>query len=119
MDLILTIGLPILGVIILVVLLFAMIKTANANEALVISGVGATTKDGNPIIKRAGGRVVVPFIQKAKYFDLCTRSTKIEGDVTKTVTGVPIRLDWAIAYHPDYEDPICASACSRKLPRQG
>ena len=39
------------------VALFAMIKTANGNEALVVSGVGATDKNGNPTIKRAGGRV--------------------------------------------------------------
>lgn len=103
LNLILSIVLPVVAVIVVVILLFSMIKTANANEALVVSGVGAT-KNGNPIIKRAGGRIVLPFIQKAKYFDLCTRSTKVEGDVTKTQTGVPIRLDWAIAYHPDYED---------------
>ena len=103
LNLILSIALPVVGVIVLVVLLFAMIKTANANEALVVSGVGAT-KNGNPIIKRAGGRIVIPFIQKAKYFDLCTRSTKVTGDVTKTQSGVPIMIDWAIAYHPDYED---------------
>ena len=103
LNLILSIALPVVAVIVVVILLISMIKTANANEALVVSGVGAT-KNGNPIIKRAGGRVVIPFIQKAKYFDLCTRSTKVEGDVTKTQTGVPIRLDWAIAYHPDYED---------------
>lgn len=103
LNLILSIALPVVAVIVVVILLFSMIKTANANEALVVSGVGAT-KNGNPIIKRAGGRIVIPFIQKAKYFDLCTRSTKVTGDVTKTQSGVPIMIDWAIAYHPDYED---------------
>ncbi|MBR2710512.1 hypothetical protein IKF02_02695 [Candidatus Saccharibacteria bacterium] len=94
----------ILGVVILLVvigLLFAMIKTADGNEALVVSGVGATDKNGNPTIKRAGGRVVIPLIQKVKYFDLCVRTAKVEGDVTKTITGVPVRIDWAIAYSPD------------------
>jgi len=84
-----------------VILLFSMIRTANGNEALVVSGVGATDKKGNPKIKRAGGRVVIPFIQKAKYFDLCVRTAKVEGDVTKTQTGVPIQIDWAVAYSPD------------------
>lgn len=84
-----------------IIILFAMIKTANGNEALVVSGVGATDKAGNPTIKRAGGRVVIPFIQKAKYFDLCVRTAKVEGDVTKTQTGVPIQIDWAVAYSPD------------------
>jgi len=37
--------------IILFIALFAMIKTANGNEALVVSGVGATDKNGNPTIK--------------------------------------------------------------------
>ena len=81
--------------------LFAMIKTANGNEALVVSGVGATDKNGDPTIKRAGGRVVIPFIQKAKYFDLCVRTAKVEGDITKTVTGVPVKIDWAVAYSPE------------------
>lgn len=85
----------------ILITLFATIKTANGNEALVVSGVGATDKDGNPTIKRAGGRVVIPFIQKAKYFDLCVRTAKVEGDVTKTQTGVPIQIDWAVAYSPD------------------
>ena len=61
-------------VIFVVAALFAMIKTANGNEALVVSGVGATDKNGNPTIKRAGGRLVIPFIQKAKYFDLSVRT---------------------------------------------
>ena len=52
------------AVVLFIVLIFAMIKTANGNEALVVSGVGATDKNGNPTIKRAGGRVVIPFIQK-------------------------------------------------------
>lgn len=86
---------------VIIIALFAMIKTANGNEALVVSGVGATDKEGNPTIKRAGGRVVIPFIQKAKYFDLCVRTAKVEGDVTKTQTGVPIQIDWAVAYSPD------------------
>lgn len=95
------IGIIALIVIIIIGAMFMMIKTANGNEALVVSGVGATDKDGNPTIKRAGGRIVIPFIQKAKYFDLCVRTAKVEGDVTKTQTGVPIQIDWAVAYNPD------------------
>lgn len=97
----LIIGGSVVGIILLIIILFALIKTANANEALVVSGVGATDKNGNPIIKRAGGRVVIPFIQKAKYFDLCVRTAAVKGDVTKTQTGVPIKIDWAVAYSPD------------------
>ena len=100
-DIIILIGAAVGAVILLIIILFAMIKTANGNEALVVSGVGATDKNGNPTIKRAGGRVVIPFIQKAKYFDLCVRTAKVEGDVTKTQTGVPIQIDWAVAYNPD------------------
>ena len=56
----------IIGVAAIVAILFALIKVARGNEALVVSGVGATDKEGNPTIKRAGGRIVIPFIQKAK-----------------------------------------------------
>jgi len=100
-ELLILIGAIVAGVVFFIILLFSMIKTANGNEALVVSGVGATDKKGNPTIKRAGGRVVIPFIQKAKYFDLCVRTAKVEGDVTKTQTGVPIQIDWAVAYNPD------------------
>lgn len=100
--------------IIIFIALFAMIKTANGNEALVVSGVGATDKNGNPKIKRAGGRVVIPFIQKAKYFDLCVRTAKVEGDITKTQTGVPIKIDWAVAYSPDISsnESLQRAACN-------
>ena len=100
-EVLILIGVIAAGVIGLTIILFAMIKTAKGNEALVVSGVGATDKNGNPKIKRAGGRVVIPFIQKAKYFDLCVRTAKVSGDVTKTQTGVPIKIDWAVAYNPD------------------
>ncbi|MBR2750843.1 MAG: hypothetical protein IKD90_06910 [Clostridiales bacterium] len=100
-EVIFLIGAVVAGVILITILLFAMIKTAKGNEALVVSGVGATDKNGNPKIKRAGGCVVIPFIQKAKYFDLCVRTAKVTGDVTKTQTGVPIQIDWAVAYNPD------------------
>ncbi len=86
---------------VIIVILFALIKVAKGNEALVVSGVGATDKNGNPTIKRAGGRIVIPFIQKAQYFDLCTRTAKVSGDVTKTISGVPVQIDWAVAYAPD------------------
>ena len=100
-EIIFIIGAVIAGTILITILLFSMIKTAKGNEALVVSGVGATDKYGNPKIKRAGGCVVIPFIQKAKYFDLCVRTAKVTGDVTKTQTGVPIQIDWAVAYNPD------------------
>ena len=100
-EVLILIGVIAAAIVGITIILFAMIKTAKGNEALVVSGVGATDKNGNPKIKRAGGRVVIPFIQKAKYFDLCVRTAKVEGDVTKTQTGVPIQIDWAVAYNPD------------------
>ena len=100
-EVLILIGVIAAAIVGITIILFAMIKTAKGNEALVVSGVGATDKNGNPKIKRAGGRVVIPFIQKAKYFDLCVRTAKVSGDVTKTQTGVPIQIDWAVAYNPD------------------
>ncbi|MBP5656029.1 hypothetical protein J6X15_00365 [Candidatus Saccharibacteria bacterium] len=101
LSILVTVGPIIVAVVVVIAILFALIKVAKGNEALVVSGVGATDKDGNPTIKRAGGRIVIPFIQKAQYFDLCTRTSKVEGDVTKTITGVPVQIDWAVAYSPD------------------
>ena len=101
-------------VVVIIIALFAMIKTAKGNEALVVSGVGATDKNGNPTIKRAGGRIVIPFIQKAKYFDLCVRTAKVRHDVTKTQTGVPVQIDWAVAYNPDVssEESLQRAVCN-------
>lgn len=98
----------------IMMILFMLIKVAKGNEALVVSGVGATDRNGNPTIKRAGGRIVIPFIQKAQYFDLCIRTAKVEGDVTKTISGVPVKIDWAVAYTPDTssQESLQRAVCS-------
>ena len=99
---ILTVAIPIIAVIAaILIILFVCVKTARGNEALVISGLGATDKEGNPKIIRAGGSVVWPGLQRYDRFDCCIRTADVGGDVTKTVSGVPIRLDWAVAYSPD------------------
>ena len=90
----------------LITLILMRIKTARGNEALVVSGVGATDKEGNPKIIRAGGCVVWPFLQRYNRFDCCIRTTNVKGDITKTKTGVPIRLDWAVAYSPDVQQKM-------------
>ena len=89
------------AIIILIILAITCVKTAKGNEALVVSGIGATDKNSNPKIIRAGGKIVWPFIQRAEFFDCCIRTADTKGDITKTATGVPIRLDWAVAYSPD------------------
>ena len=101
MEGILPIIIPAAAVVVLIALLLIFIKTASGNEALVVSGVGATDKDGNPKIIRAGGCIVWPFLQQYKRFDCCIRTTSVKGDITKTRTGVPIRLDWAVEYGPE------------------
>ena len=101
MEKILPIAIPAVVVILFVAFILSRIKTASGNEALVVSGVGATDKEGNPRIIRAGGRIVWPFLQQYKLFDCCIRTTKVEKDVTKTKTGVPICLNWAVEYGPD------------------
>ena len=99
---ILPILIPVIVIIaILIILALTCVKTAKGNEALVVSGIGATDKNGNPKIIRAGGKLVWPFIQRAEKFDCCIRTADTKGDITKTTTGVPIRLDWAVAYSPD------------------
>ena len=101
---ILAIAIPVVLVVIFIAFILGRIKTASGNEALVISGVGATDKQGNPTIIRAGGRIVWPFLQQYKLFDCCIRTTKVERDVTKTSTGVPICLNWAVEYSPDVKE---------------
>ena len=99
---------PIIIIVVAVLLFIAFIltriKTARGNEALVVSGVGATDAAGNPKIIRAGGCIVWPFLQRYNRFDCCIRTQNVETDVTKTTTGVPICLNWAVAYRPNVED---------------
>ena len=67
---ILTIVIPAAVVIaVVLIVLFGFVKTAKGNEALVISGLGATDKNGNPKIIRAGGSIVWPGLQRYDRFD--------------------------------------------------
>ena len=117
----------IIAVIIVLIVLFLLvtIKVVPGNQALVVTGVGATKKivetvqikviddDGTeriveeertsyiPKIKIAGAAFVVPFIQHGDRFTLDIHQTGQKSDIVKTKTGVEVMIDWVIAYAPN------------------
>lgn len=115
--------LPIVVTIVIVCVVLALcVKVVSGNEILVVTGIGATKKtprtvkvmrDGVeeeevqiayvPKIKIAGACVVVPFLQKARKFDVCVETFTKIGDTIKTVSGVEIDIDWGISYAPNAE----------------
>lgn len=115
--------LPIVGAIVLVCLVLALcVKVVSGNEILVVTGIGATKKSARmvkimrdgveveeeqiayvPKIKIAGACIVIPFLQKARKFDVCVETFTKTGDTIKTVSGVEVDIDWGISYAPNAE----------------
>lgn len=93
----------ILLAIIVICVIIKSIKIADANEVMVISGVGST-KDGKPITKRGQAHFVWPFLQTVEYFSLHTESAMVTGEIINTKTGIKVSVGWAVQYTPTSED---------------
>ncbi|MBR1455151.1 MAG: hypothetical protein IJ593_11015 [Lachnospiraceae bacterium] len=92
------IGAVALVVIALIVFLTSTYKVADVDKALIITG------GKEPIIKISGGAFVIPIFRKADYFDLCMLTVKANKDEIRTVTSVPIVVDWTCQIRPDTSD---------------
>ena len=88
-------------VVVLAAIVFAIsrYKVARVDQALIITG------GGEPKIYRSKGGIVWPIIRKHSFFDLCLRTISSKGDLIKTITGVPIFVDWTAQIRPNSEDP--------------
>lgn len=110
MNIIWVIGIIAAAIVAIIVFLVATIKVARSDQALVVTGMGATKKtvqEGKtmyePTVKIAGSKFVIPFVQKHKFFDLCVETITAEKDEILTKDGVPILVDWVAQIHPNAE----------------
>lgn len=90
-DMSVMIPIGIIGVIILLVVVFATrYRTVRADEAMIITG--AMTRDGMKIVK-AGGAFVFPIIQSSEILSLQVHTLEIKTPEVYTEQGVPVMAD--------------------------
>ena len=86
------------AVIALIIFLCCIYRVADIDKVLIVTG------GKEPKIKVSGGSFVIPIFRKAQYFDLCMLTIKADRDEVKTVTAVPIIIDWTAQIRPDVND---------------
>ena len=84
--------------ILLIIFLCSIYRVAAVDKALVVTG------GKEPRIKVSGGSFVIPIFRKAQFFDLCMLTVTADGDEIKTITSVPIIVDWTAQIRPDTRD---------------
>lgn len=94
MTTILTFIPPVLAIVLLIAFLCSIYKVADVDKALIITG------GKEPVIKVSGGSFVIPIFRKAQFFDLCMLTVPADGDEIKTITAVPIVVDWTAQIRP-------------------
>ena len=82
----------------LIIFLCCIYRVADIDKVLIVTG------GKEPKIKVSGGSFVIPIFRKAQYFDLCMLTIKADRDEVKTVTAVPIIIDWTAQIRPDVND---------------
>ena len=92
------IGGVVITLVVLIAFLCSIYKVAAVDKALIITGGKA------PKIKVSGGSFVIPIFRKAQFFDLCMLTVPADGDEIKTITSVPIIVDWTAQIRPDTRD---------------
>lgn len=85
-------------IVFLIVFLCSIYRVADVDKALIITG------GKEPVIKVSGGSFVIPIFRKASYFDLCMLTVPADGDEIKTITSVPIVVDWTAQIRPNTKD---------------
>lgn len=97
-KLVFVIGGAVVALVVLIVFLCSIYKVAAVDKALIITG------GKEPVIKVSGGSFVIPIFRKAQFFDLCMLTVPADGDEIKTITAVPIVVDWTAQIRPDTRD---------------
>ncbi len=82
----------------LILFLCSIYRVTDVNKALIVSG-GKET-----IIKTSGGSFIIPVFRKASYFDLGMVTVDSNKAELKTITDVPIIVDWTAQIRPYTED---------------
>lgn len=80
----------VIGLIVLILVFMSIYKVAEPNKALVITGFGCK----KPKVKVSGGALVIPILQKARFFPLDIMTITEAGDEVRTNKAVPIVIKW-------------------------
>lgn len=97
---IIPIGIGVLIIGLLIAFLCSIYRVAEIDKALIITG------GKEPKIIVSGGSFVIPIFRKAQYFDLCMLTVKADKDEVKTMTSVPVVIDWTAQIRPDTQDVL-------------
>lgn len=123
MELLITIGAVVAGIIVLVLALKALWRVAEPNEALIISGFRARTSPGEAAdslgfkIVTGKGTMVLPGFQAARRLSLDTRGANLQVSCV-TKQGIPVAVRGVVIYKVGDDFVSIANAARRFLDQQ-
>ncbi len=123
MELLITIGAAVVGVIVLALVLKALWRVAEPNEALIISGFRARSSPGEAAdslgfkIVTGKGTMVLPGFQAARRLSLDTRGTSLQVSCV-TKQGIPVAVRGVVIYKVGDDFVSIANAARRFLDQQ-
>lgn len=98
MPILIPIAIVVVVIGLLIAFLCSIYRVAEIDKALIVTG------GKEPKIIVSGGSFVIPIFRKAQYFDLCMLTVKADKDEVKTMTSVPVVIDWTAQIRPDTQD---------------
>lgn len=123
MELLITVGAVVAGIIVLALVLKALWRVAEPNEALIISGFRARTSPGDAAdslgfkIVTGKGTLVLPGFQAARRLSLDTRGTSLQVSCV-TKQGIPVAVRGVVIYKVGDDFVSIANAARRFLDQQ-
>jgi flotillin len=122
-ELLITTGAVVVGIIVLALVLKALWRVAEPNEALIISGFRARTSPGDSAdslgfkIVTGKGTLVLPGFQAARRLSLDTRGTSLQVSCV-TKQGIPVAVRGVVIYKVGDDFVSIANAARRFLDQQ-
>ncbi len=123
MELLITVGAVIVGILVLALVLKALWRVAEPNEALIISGFRARTGPGDAAdslgfkIVTGKGTMVIPGFQAARRLSLDTRAANLQVSCV-TKQGIPVAVRGVAIYKVGDDFVSIANAARRFLDQQ-
>ena len=84
----------------LVFVLILSIHTPPSDKAFIITGLGATDRNGVPRVVIGRSVLVIPIIQRISILDIGLRSSDFISDEFELVDGATATITWSITYSP-------------------
>ncbi|MHA6615600.1 flotillin family protein [Pseudonocardia sp. DLS-67] len=123
MELLITVGAVVVGIIVLALVLKGLWRVAEPNEALIISGFRARSSPGDSAdslgfkIVTGKGTMVLPGFQAARRLSLDTRGTSLQVSCV-TKQGIPVAVRGVVIYKVGDDFVSIANAARRFLDQQ-